>query len=336
MKIENTKSRNSIINTFACHDTLSKGDIVGMTGFSPALVSTMMNELEEGGIVYRTQLGASSGGRRPMLYRLSDNLFSCAAYKITTGGISLSLVDIHGKIVSSATYMERIMDEKSLCTSFSLVTEKIRKENLEFPDNVKAVAVTLPGIMDYGNTTVSLSVPLRLKNFSFQPLVEETFSRPLPVMLFKDSDSQLLAEYNYGSEKAENMAYVFVDDGIGFSMIQNGRLLTSDNCSMELGHTVISAGGEECRCGRRGCAATVLGGRPAVRKYADKADGAADPATISYQSIVEGAESGDKAAKYVMDEQEEYLSLLVVNIANLFAPSVIVIGGAISRYRGIS
>ena len=336
MKTELKKSKNSIINTFACHDMLSKGEIVENTGFSPALVSTMMNELENEGIVYKTHFGASSGGRRPMMYRLGDDLFHCAAYKITTGGISLSIINIHGDILASATYIEKIDDESSLSFSFDVVTQKIKKEEAEKFALVKAVAITLPGIMDNGNTTVSLSVPLCLKSFSFDHLVRKTFGKELPIKLFKDSDSQILAEYRYGTEKAENMAYVFVDDGIGFSMIQNGRLLTSDKCSMELGHTVISVDGEMCRCGRRGCAATILGGRPAARRYADRKNGAVDPQILTYSSVIESANNGEDVAKSVMEEQEKILSILVINVINLFAPSVVVIGGAISKYIGLS
>ena len=132
------------------------------------------------------------------------------------------------------------------------------------------------------------------------------------------------------------MAYVFVDDGIGFSMIQNGRLLTSDKCSMELGHTVISVDGEMCRCGRRGCAATILGGRPAARRYADRKNGAVDPQILTYSSVIENANNGEDVAKSVMEEQEKILSILVINVINLFAPSVVVIGGAISKYIGLS
>ena len=37
-----------------------------------------------------------------------------------------------------------------------------------------------------------------------------------------------------------------------------------------------------------------------------------------------------------MEEQEKILSILVINVINLFAPSVVVIGGAISKYIGLS
>lgn len=328
-------NRQIVINSFFRKEVVSKGEIIANTGLSAASVNNIMQQLVVEGILEETEFGFSKGGRRPMLYRLNTTLFNILNCKITHKGIIAALCDINGKIIVSKTLIIDIVNPEGLITAFENVLTEIRKTNQALLDSIKAVGITIPGIINYSQRVVTLSTPLHLENFSLQSMVDSYFQKEMELQLFKDADALLYGEYYFGQDPSANMAYLLNEDGVGFSIIIKDQLFFADNCGMELGHTIVNLNGKFCRCGSRGCIGTLLGEKSAVEKYINLSTNL-DSVNLKYSDLIKLAQDGDEIAKTVMEEQYEILSIAAINVINLFNPSCLILGGPLASYQEVA
>ena len=136
--------------------------------------------------------------------------------------------------------------------------------------------------------------------------------------------------------------FLTLGTGLGGGIIvsnkpQNG----SHGVGGELGHMTIVVDGEMCTCGKRGCferyaAATgmIRMGVDAMRAHPDSALYAAafgDPSRMTAKIVTDSARAGDPVAMKVFDDYIKYLSIGINSIISFIDPSMIVLGGGVSR-----
>ena len=107
----------------------------------------------------------------------------------------------------------------------------------------------------------------------------------------------------------------------------------------ELGHTSLIFGGERCTCGRRGCVEAYVSASALIR---DARRAAADCPESEMNRLCSGnldamngkipfdaAESGDVAAKRVVEKYIIYLGEAIANFVNIFRPDVVLLSGGV-------
>ena len=127
--------------------------------------------------------------------------------------------------------------------------------------------------------------------------------------------------------------------GVGSGVVIGGRLYTGNGASgVELGHTVIKAGGKQCNCGRKGCFEAYCSATALIEST--KRAMSENPRSAMWRcgglNKVDGKTAfdyfeEDETAKSVVDEYIGMLSVGIVNVSNAFRPERIIIGGGISR-----
>ncbi len=206
--------------------------------------------------------------------------------------------------------------------------------------DLECVGVGVPGIIDREKGMVLYASNLRFDNY---PLVGEIRKHvDLPVYLENDANCAALAESAVGAARdVSNSITITLGTGIGGGVVIGGELYTGFNgAGGELGHMVIDSCGELCSCGTRGCweayaSATALI-KMAGRAVAENADSLLNtrcggcPERIDAKMVFDAEKSGDEVAARVVGKYMKYLSEGLVNLVNIFAPEMIVIGGGIS------
>jgi glucokinase len=129
--------------------------------------------------------------------------------------------------------------------------------------------------------------------------------------------------------------------GIGGGIVLDDRLYRgARGAAGELGHIVVWADGPDCGpgCPSHGCLEAVASGtalvRVARRVAAERPDGGLGRALAAGREIdgpvvTELAAGGDASALGVLAEIGEWLGIGLVNLANIFNPDVIVVGGGV-------
>ncbi|HWH10923.1 MAG TPA: ROK family protein [Solirubrobacteraceae bacterium] len=218
------------------------------------------------------------------------------------------------------------------------VTDVVEEVRAAAGGEIRAVGFGIPCVIDGGRAAVSVHLPLT--DFPFA----EVMSQRLGLAAFVDNDANLalLAEHRAGAAVGVRDAVMLtLGTGIGGGLLVDGRIYRgSRGGAGELGHMVVWADGPACGpgCPSRGCLESVASGtalvREARRLATDRPDSglgrALDGGTpITGALVTELAEQGDPAALDALDAVGRWLGVGIANIANIFNPELVVIGGGV-------
>lgn len=157
-------------------------------------------------------------------------------------------------------------------------------------------------------------------------LHEEVLAERLGVTvdLANDADVAAVGEAYAGAGRGvDDVVYLTVSTGVGAGVLLGGRLVHGHRSLAEVGHTVIDR-----RADRDGEPATLeaLGSGTALAQAAADAGLPADG-----EKVTELAAAGDATARRVWDELAAVVAVGVANMAYLFSPEVVVLGGGVGR-----
>ncbi len=176
-----------------------------------------------------------------------------------------------------------------------------------------------------------------LANFEGFPIAQtlkEIFG--LPVLIQNDGIAAAWGEYRFGAAQPyQNVISITLGTGIGGGVILDGSLLPETLGSASyFGHMSIDRQGDWCACGNRGCWELYVSGTALENRLKKALDETRHPTCLkpdsSAKEIALKAQNQDALALQILQEAGELLGLGLVNLANIFNPEVIVVGGGVA------
>lgn len=261
---------------------------------------------------------------------------------IDIGGtnIKTGIVDSRGNILrktsiktlSERPYLEIISDMgKSLI-------QTIKEAKLDAADIV-AVGIGSPGIIDSQYGIVRYNNNIGWIDVSLADEIKKYIDKP--VFVHNDANAAALGEWKFGAGKGlKEIVLITLGTGVGGGVVIGGKLLEGNHSAgAELGHLKIAEQGYACTCGRKDCwevysSATALI-RETVKAMTD------NPKTLMWNFVnhdikgVDGktafecAKKGDITAQNVVDRYLYYLGEGLINMANMFRPELLILGGGV-------
>jgi glucokinase len=203
--------------------------------------------------------------------------------------------------------------------------------------HICAIAAAVPGWIN-PKLGIMYSAP-NIPGWDRIPLVKILSERfGVPVKLGNDANMAALGEWRYGAGRGHhNLLYLTISTGIGGGVICDDRLLLgADGLAAELGHVIVDPDGPVCSCGRRGHLEAYGSGTAIAHYVAEQlAQGAPSELamikTPSARDISQAAEHGDALARAALQRAGEYIGLGIANYLTIFNPSIIILGGGVSR-----
>jgi glucokinase len=188
--------------------------------------------------------------------------------------------------------------------------------------DVRRAIVGVPGRVDYGRG--ALEYAPNLPDSWRDDLTEATLADALgtETSVANDADLAAVGEAWFGAGRAyADVAYLTISTGIGAGVVTGGLLVHGTRSVAEVGHTIVDG-----RAVLEGRPATVeqLGSGTALSELA-RAAGIADGG----EALVALVEAGDVAAARVLERVVFSAAIGAVNLAHLFTPEVIVVGGGL-------
>ncbi len=144
------------------------------------------------------------------------------------------------------------------------------------------------------------------------------------VSLANDADLAAVGEAYFGGGRGyADIAYLTISTGVGAGVLLGHRLVAGARSLAEIGHTVI-----ERTAAQQGEPGSLedLGSGTALGRRA-----AAVGIPTDGRRIVDLVHAGDTAAEAVWQETRDVISTGVANLAYLFSPEAIVLGGGVGR-----
>lgn len=256
--------------------------------------------------------------------------------------IVVGLVDEEGKIIKSVsrpTEKERGV-EPIFEDIFSMCNELIAEFGLN-KENLKGVGIGIPGTIDDKNGVIVYSNNIKIDNFNVRKFAEGKLD--YPIRMANDADSAALGEVVAGAAKGCSDAVVItLGTGVGGGIVINGKIFSGFfPGGAEIGHHIIEADGRACSCGNKGCfeayasaSALILA---AQKKAIENKDSLlyklveGDVSKMNAKIPFDADQAGDQAGHEVIEEYLDYLAIGIANVANIFKPEAILLGGGVCK-----
>lgn len=335
-------NRTLILNTIRKEGLISRAEIAKKTKLTPPTVTNLVNELLEADLVKESEMGASKGGRKPILLTINATGFFIIGVDVGVHKLRVVIADLNATIIE-----ERIapllsgINKELLLNSIKENIHSVMKSSKVNTTKIVGIGVGMHGIVDYQQGISIFAPNLQLKNIPLKEQLEKEFH--LPVKVENDAKVLALGEKWFGDGmEVENLVCLNVGIGVGAGIIFKDKLLHGLNgIAGEIGHTVIDLDGPKCACGNYGCLQTLCSGE-AIRNFAineiekgrttkilDLASGNIDK--IEGHIIYQAAMKGDLLAKEVLQKAGRNLGVGISNLINMLNPQLVVLSGGVSK-----
>ncbi len=231
-----------------------------------------------------------------------------------------SLID-KGRILRQITFLTepqkgRNYILKELFKSIDYVSESKK---------IDAVLIAVAGVTD--GKVVLRAVNIGLENFKLASIIERKYK--VPCFLENDANAFAYAEFVNLKKKdksLKNLVGITLGTGIGAGIVINGVLYKGlNNSAGEVGHMTIDSQHKKCKCGNFDCWELYASSSFIEKQYLKLGHHKLTAEEINDLYKV------DKSARKAISQFAKNVSVGLVNLANILAPQVIVIGGGLSN-----
>lgn len=258
---------------------------------------------------------------------------------IDVGGtfVKAGIVDENGNIVADGKIASECDKggNKLAENAATLVMRLLEKSGIS-KDQIVGAGMGFPGFIDSKNGIVVYSNNVRLSDFPVVEIMQEKLG--LKVKVANDANVAALGEKMFGAGKEYNdMVMITLGTGVGAGIIIDGKLFEGNrSAGAEIGHMLLVHGGEQCTCGRKGCFEAYSSATALIRDTRRAMQNHKDSLMWEIGSIdnVTGKTPFDyaKRDKYAAEVVNNYIEMLgsaLTDIANIFRPEAIIIGGGV-------
>jgi glucokinase len=221
--------------------------------------------------------------------------------------------------------------------------DTLRRAMAEFAQfEPEAVGLACAGTVDSFEGVVVSSPNLPLKEVPLAGILRRNLG--IPVTLENDANAAVLGEAVAGAAAGlRHVIMLTLGTGVGGGAYLDGHLYRgASGAAAELGHVIVQADGLPCRCGNNGClemyaSGSALGRFAAVRAGDERMDPTGALRRLQRQGRLTGravsrlARDGDAGALGVVEELAGWLGIGLVNMAHVFDPEMIVVGGGVGE-----
>jgi len=261
---------------------------------------------------------------------------------VDVGGTKVVVARVRGRDLS-----ESLMKPTELGDSDALVEQLVSMIGQIRDDDLEAVGVGVPSIVEFDTGRVVSSANVPLRDLPLRRVLSERVG--VPVFVDNDATVAALAEaYDEDLQlRVRDLVMITVGTGVGGGLVLGGRIYRgATGGAGELGHTIVGldlAGAVPSPMGKfpqPGSLEFVASGHALDRLAAQAANLHRDSALgrlreegkpVLGADAVDAAHSGDKSAARMVEIWGQRVGIGVANAINTFDPEEVVIGGGAAR-----
>ncbi len=228
------------------------------------------------------------------------------------------LVDSDGNILAQQREETNEQDDQHWKKA---VASMIKSLQAQFPDQVKTIGLSAPGLANESNTCISV-MPGRLpglENFNWSDFTDER------IYVLNDAHAALMAEASYGAAKGMKHVVLFtLGTGVGGGILINGELYQGiSQMAGHLGHATVDADSSGVdNINMPGSLEDAIGNLSVSQRSMGKFK--------TTFELVEAFQRGEYYATWLWLSSVRKLAISIASAINILSPEVVVIGGGIS------
>ncbi|GAB2539678.1 ROK family transcriptional regulator [Gracilibacillus alcaliphilus] len=319
------ENKSLVLQTVQQHAPISRANIAQVTGLNKGTVSSLISELIDEQLIYESGIGASSGGRRPVMLLPNEKAGFTISIGLEVNHMIAVLTDLQGDLIAEKKLPFQTKDVDSVLALLFAAIDHLKEQAPPSPYGIVGIGVGVPGVVT-NEGDILLAPNLKWKQIPLKQLLSERYQ--LPIIIENEANAGAYGEKIYGAGKLANeIIYVSAGIGIGVGLILNGKLYKGlRGFSGELGHMTINKDGEQCRCGNQGCWELYA----SEQALLDQAKEIGFPeATVN--QLVQAASQGHTDVLHLFEEIGDYLGVGITNCIHIFNPEQVIIGNTLQQ-----
>lgn len=349
MYMDLSRNQKRVLRSIFYLKTATRNTIVKYTNFSLVLVSSILNSLEERGIITKTGKTKTRGGRPSYIFQLQPGFgysigismgIDSLRIAITDSTRELILDELHPLILSSKpeNHQKEILDQISKVFNKTLNNNSINR------NSIFSIGLALPGIVDSDRGVWLQGFQLSgIINIAIRRVFEEKFK--LPVIVEDQARTVTFFEKTKGlGRDIDNFVLLYLGVGIGSGVIINGSLYRGyHGLAGEIGHLIVDKNGYRCSCGNIGCLETIASTPGILRAIRDRLEegvisslqdySRADWQELNLENIFKAANHEDRLAESTLFNIGLFLGDGCSKLIKLFNPEKLIISGPGSIFK---
>jgi predicted NBD/HSP70 family sugar kinase len=289
--------------------------------------------LLEEGVISEVGLEESDGGRPRVMLQVNPDFGAVIGVEVGETRIRVEAFDMRMRVagVADVPLHPQHHDAPVVIDRIIVAIEKLKSQLDGEGRRVLGAGVALPGIVAYHAGGSRVHAP----NIGWRDVpMEEMVRARVRLPLFIDNGARALgqAEMWMGAGRGVNNAVVALwGTGVGAAIFTNGTLYRGPASSAgEWGHTAVVTGGKRCRCGAAGCLEAYIGAGALLEGWSRTGSAdlpLSDPDAEDWVDYFLKAADHDQAAAAMLESTATYFGVGTANLANLFNPEKIILGG---------
>lgn len=260
-------------------------------------------------------------------------------FGVDIGGttVKMGLLEEEGKIVDKWEITTDTSEEgKAILPNVAASIENKMKEHGLTKEDIIGVGAGVPApVTAEGIVNGSANLGWNYKEVK-KELEEFT---GMKACIGNDANVAALGEmWKGGGAGEKNVIMVTLGTGVGGGVIINGKVLVGANgAGGEIGHLCVNyEEKDKCGCGNCGCLEQYASATGIVRLAKKKLGQELRPTILTKEDVTakdvfDAVKAGDETAKEIAVEFGRYLGYALANLAAVLDPTVIVIGGGVSK-----
>lgn len=323
-------NRFHVLDTIRRFGAISRVEIGERIQLSATTVSAITASLLDDGLISTRHEGdlrsGGSRGRPRVMLTLNPEAARVVGAKIATNRLVFAVTNFQGDVLANLTLPVRV-DRLPVEVIADLVEDGVRRCVLDAGialDQIKTVALSLPGIVEHGTGRVRASSIFRDTNV---PLKEAIVKRlGIDTIVESDANAITMAEHWFGRcRDCDDFVLVAIEESLGLGVMHGGQLFRgARELSLTLGDMIMGSDPDHAlKLSEVASERAILNGEhndPQIRDAIRLGQG---------MGRVRGLiEAGDNRLKDAAGRAGAALGIAIANLVALFAPPRVILVGS--------
>ncbi|MCC3374860.1 ROK family protein [Cohnella sp. REN36] len=322
---------------------VSKSDLMDRLALTSSSLTRLLEEMTAEGLLQEGGRGDSTGGRRPILYRLNADYGYVWGLEISRLYSTLGLFDMQMTPLRLRRWrMDASMTPDRLVDYIEAeVRDGMRDHDIP-PSDILGMGIGAVGPLDQARGLLLNPLFFPADGYANLPIRDLLEGRlGFPCVLENGANTALIGEHwMLRDEDVRHMLYVHAGAGLRSAMMTNGQIVYGAiDPEGAIGQMIVQTGGPRLRESGNYGALEAFVSVQALEKQARRlqaegrlgaiaaAGGAADAA--SYDALLEALRREEPIARELFEQSAAYLGVGLANLINILHPEKIILGGAL-------
>jgi len=323
-------NRFHVLDTIRRHGPISRVEIGDRTVLSATTVSAITASLLDDGLISVRHEGdlrsGGSRGRPRVMLTLNPEAARVVGAKIAANRLIFVVTNFQGDVLASLTLPVRV-DRLPVSVIADLVEDGVRRCVLDAGlalNEIKTVALSLPGIIEHGSGRVRASSIIRDSNVSLKEAIGERLA--IDVIVESDANAITMAQHWFACGRdLDDFVLVAMEEALGLGVLHGGQIFRgAQELSLTLGDMTMGAGGDNAvKLSELAAADAIL-----VGDHGDTRMREAIRLGHGMSRVRGLIDEGDHALREAAARAGAALGIAIANLVGLFAPPRVILVGS--------